>query len=200
MSTDDRQPAGNPGRHDPGGIVPTINAVADLVRDSDVLQVMFNRQWHLQTEITKKDVLRLTHEERVEYVHEMHTAIVRELSEMLDEISWKSWARSTFFHRQAYLKELVDILHFWMNLVLAAGLPETGTTHDLVDEVTWLYFEKANVNSHRVRTGYDGISTKCACGRAIDDGVPSGTGQTPDGALLYLYECPCGRYSGLVQT
>jgi hypothetical protein len=58
--------------------------------------------------------------------------------------------------------ELIDMLHFWVNLCLAIDLQP--------NEIKALYLNKAAINQKRQEAGYDGVSTKCVgCGRALDD-------------------------------
>jgi dimeric dUTPase (all-alpha-NTP-PPase superfamily) len=74
----------------------------------------------------------------------------------MQEVSWKPWATGQWFHREAYLEELIDVLHFWMNLVLVAT--------DKPEELLAAYQRKAEVNVKRQETGYTG--EKCPeCGR-----------------------------------
>lgn len=162
--------------------------------ESNTLELMFHRQHGLQSHITGMDVLDLPHAARMDYIRYNVLALTDELHEALKEVSWKPWAEGHRFNREAYLKELVDALHFLMNLALAAGAD--GVT-DLVREFTALYFHKADVNQRRKDEGYDGISTKCACGREIRDGI-SGQVTTSGDAVIRVFSCPCGRFNGLI--
>lgn len=155
---------------------------------------MLVRQLQLQRIYTGGDPGTLTGEELEHYIRYNVLALTDELHEALGEISWKPWQHSGLFNRDAYLKELIDAFHFWMNLVIAAG---HETVADAVAELERLYFHKADINQKRQDNGYDGVSSKCACGRDIEDGDGQGTTRTSHDKLVYIYECPCGRFNGL---
>lgn len=126
------------------------------------LQLILDRQLRLQTESFGHDPRSLTGDVRAQYVRDMTLALIDELSEALNETGWKPWASSRHLHRDAYVAELVDALHFLANLFLVAGVTE--------HEITALYLAKAEKNRQRQKDGYDGVSSKCQeCGRALDD-------------------------------
>lgn len=127
-----------------------------------MLSEIFERQRELQTRSFGVDPSTLNENERVRYVIDMNMALQDELHEALGEIGWKPWATSRHFNRDAYVGELIDALHFLVNLFLVAGAD--------ADEVHKLYLAKANKNARRQQDGYDGLSGKCkVCGRALDD-------------------------------
>lgn len=124
-----------------------------------MLDLILKRQLELQRESFGIDPSDLTLEDRDHYVQSMSTALMVELGEVLQEISWKPWASGQWFNRQAYLVELIDVLHFWCNLVLVA----TDDPNVVVD----VYMRKAEINALRQKSGYTGH--KCvACGRGED--------------------------------
>ena len=127
------------------------------------LAAVFDRQLALQRESFGVDPLTLDDKAREEFIRWNVLALMDEMSEALNEGHWKPWADADGFKdRDAYVKELVDALHFLVNLFLAAGAD--------ADEVVTRYFAKAEVNAQRQADGYDGISTKCGhCGRALDE-------------------------------
>ena len=85
-----------------------------------------------------------------------------EVHEAGAEISWKPWASGQFFNRDAYIGELVDAFHFFLNLLLIANVPW--------DEFIRLYDEKRRRNLERQVVGYDGKSNKCPnCKRDLTD-------------------------------
>lgn len=134
------------------------------------LQLILDRQLRLQTESFGQDPRALDGDTRAQYMRDMTLALVDELSEALNETGWKPWATSRHLHRDAYVAELVDALHFLANLFLVAG----ATEH----EITALYLAKAEKNRQRQEAGYDGVSTKCSrCGRALDDAAVSCTSE-----------------------
>lgn len=127
-----------------------------------VLQQILDRQRELQKKYYGVDVTKLTEEERAQYIRDMSLALTDELHEALNEVGWKPWATSRHVNRQAYLGELIDVLHFWANLVLVTNTNE--------EELVEMYFAKADKNAKRQLAGYDGVEGKCTtCGRAFDD-------------------------------
>ena len=126
------------------------------------LQMILDRQRELQKKHYGVDVTTLSDEERAQYIRDMSLALADELHEALNETGWKPWATSRHVNRQAYLGELIDVLHFWCNLVLITNTNEK----ELLD----MYFAKADKNARRQLAGYDGVAGKCTtCGRAFDD-------------------------------
>lgn len=126
-------------------------------------------QYDLQFEIPPpRNVMQLVGQERVEFIRWNYIALVDELHEALQEISWKPWASAEFFNRELFLKELVDAFHFFMNLLLVAA--PTPAVNDLAHEFVQLYLKKREINRERHAAGYDGVSDKCPnCKRALDD-------------------------------
>ena len=101
----------------------------------------------------------------VDYIVEMHTAAVCELTEFMDEVQWKSWSsRRGEINRKHAVKELVDVAHFVANLLVSLGVTD--------DEWEELYQAKQAVNRKRQDEGYDAVTGKCpGCRRAYDDGI-----------------------------
>lgn len=130
----------------------------------DRLHEILQRQLYLQ-HIGKNryDFTTMSTEARIVYVKEYVLALEHELHEALDEMSWKPWAtREPVLDRTAYIGELIDVLHFLMNLFLVVEVS--------ADEIYDGYIAKWAVNVSRFNGGYDGVSTKCrGCGRALDD-------------------------------
>jgi dimeric dUTPase (all-alpha-NTP-PPase superfamily) len=124
---------------------------------SDIFERIMDRQLELQRDSFMIDPTELSGEARNNYVAAMATALNVEIGEALQEISWKPWASGEWFHREAYLMELIDALHFWMNLVLIA-------TNDPMDVIE-VYMRKAQINADRQREGYTGEGKCPKCGR-----------------------------------
>lgn len=100
--------------------------------------------------------------DRIGQFKEMKLAIEAELQEALDEMGWKPWASSRHFNTEAVQNELVDAWHFFMCLMLLAGMDP---------ELLWQkYQEKIKINIRRQTEGYDGVKEKCPrCKRSYDD-------------------------------
>jgi dimeric dUTPase (all-alpha-NTP-PPase superfamily) len=91
---------------------------------------------------------RLTGETRANYIRSNMLALEDELHEALRETNWKPWSKapSGEMNRTAYLEELVDAIHFFMNLMLVADIS--------ADEFFNAYLRKNNVNHGRIDDGY----------------------------------------------
>jgi len=127
-----------------------------------MLDMIFRKQTALQQKTYGITPAELDPEQRARYIVEMVTALNDELHEALAETGWKSWASSRHFNRDAYLNELVDALHFLVNLMLVADTDAY--------EIIELYERKNRVNRKRQQNGYTGVNEKCAtCHRALDD-------------------------------
>lgn len=124
--------------------------------------MIFRKQHALQMKSYGTDPGQLEGEDRRRFIVDMYTALVDELHEALNETGWKPWATSRHFNRDAYVDELVDALHFLVNLFLVADVEP--------EEVAERYVRKNQRNAERQKAGYDGVTGKCAvCGRALDD-------------------------------
>jgi dimeric dUTPase (all-alpha-NTP-PPase superfamily) len=99
-----------------------------------------------------------------------HTAAIDELSEFLNEVTWKPWStqRGTF-NRDAAIGELVDCAHFIANLAVSLGCTD--------GEWESRYQAKQLLNAKRQQDGYDGKNKCPNCKRALDD---PGVQCTPD--------------------
>lgn len=113
----------------------------------------------------------MTAAERVDYVRLNVLALTDELHEALQETTWKPWATypdgpdGAFVDRDAYVKELIDALHFLLNLFLVGGASP--------DEVFDRYVEKNQVNHDRQNRGYVAIREKCGrCHRELEGHGP----------------------------
>lgn len=127
-----------------------------------MLDEIFERQLELQTKSFGVDPRELKDQDMADYVQSMSLALTDEIHEALNEVGWKPWATSRHVNREAYVGELVDALHFLVNLFLLVGAD--------ADEVYDRYVEKSQRNKKRQADGYDGVSGKCpTCSRAMDD-------------------------------
>lgn len=101
-------------------------------------------------------------EGKIEFIKTNHMALIDEMHEALAEVGWKPWASSRHINREAFKGEMVDVLHFFMNLLIVNGITP--------EELYLGYISKRGINVARQAEGYDGVSTKCkGCGRALDD-------------------------------
>lgn len=119
----------------------------------------------LQTEFYK-DISNLPQEELEDWMRVNAFAAEDEIHEAMNEISWKPWAKSEFFHREAFIGECVDALHFVGNMLAAAGCTD--------GELNAAYLEKMERNRERQRAGYTGTDKCDICNRASDDIIAHG--------------------------
>ena len=126
------------------------------------LDTMLEMQRQLQVKHYGKDPSDLSGEERALFIKDMILALTDELHEALAKVGWKPWATSRHVNREAFLGEMTDAFHFFMNLLIVTGYDG----QDLLKA----YEQKSMINEQRQIDGYDGISSKCpGCGRALDD-------------------------------
>lgn len=107
-----------------------------------------------------------TAEEREEGIKINILAATDELHEALNEVSWKPWAKAKFFNREAFIGEIVDVLHFIANLLVWANVSD--------EELNRAYLEKMERNRQRQREGYLGTEKCSECARAVDDIIAHG--------------------------
>jgi len=85
------------------------------------------------------------------YIREQALAIIKEVTEALDETPWKPWATYPIdaeINEDAYVGELADVLIFFLNLMLAGDVSERR----LLDAVR----AKIAKNRDRHASAYDG--------------------------------------------
>jgi dimeric dUTPase (all-alpha-NTP-PPase superfamily) len=128
---------------------------------SDQLNELFNMQLELQTTGYGHDFAHMETADRVEFIKWNALGVQSEIAEAMQETSWKPWATGNYVDRDPYVGELVDTLKFLLNLMLVVEV----TPQELMQR----FRGKTVVNYNRQATGYDGRSTKCECGRALDE-------------------------------
>lgn len=131
--------------------------------ETDMLvEIFFNQRQFQQRLGYNFDTM--TEKQQIAYIKEMYIALVAELHEAIDETTWKSWAEDSpgINDHEAYGYELVDALHFLLNLFMVAGWgPE---------QIYDAYLAKMKVNNQRQDGGYRLSETKCSwCRRALDE-------------------------------
>lgn len=84
---------------------------------------------------------------RDSYIRDNTLALLHEVHEALDETSWKRWMPDNYNGGpgDAYLRELVDVLNFLLNLMLATGRQPA----DIAKEVEAIFYEKKKLNVQR---------------------------------------------------
>lgn len=112
----------------------------------------------------------LEQDQRIQFVKDMYIAIVQELDEALNEVGWKPWGTARHVNGMAFLREMVDAWHFFMNLMLAVApfIDEVNNEAELAALFGELYFEKNRENWRRAGVEYHGFHEKCKyCGREV---------------------------------
>ena len=114
------------------------------------LKDLYERQIELQKKIGSRIDLPLTKEEREHWTKENVLAIHAELTELLDWTNWKSWKKTKVEYTPTRILELqmeiIDILHFWLNLCIIWGMTP--------DVIMARYIEKNSINHKRQESGY----------------------------------------------
>lgn len=136
---------------------------------NDKLERMIIMQAGAQRETFGYHFTDMTRDELIAYIRIQQQAAVQELGEVLNEVDWKPWTTAPRqLRRPEFMNELVDVLHFWLNLALAVSGKSEAT--ELADEIFTRFAMKNRINAQRQADGYDGVSTKCGgCQRALDD-------------------------------
>lgn len=136
-------------------------------------ELMLSMQLQLQQEHMKDgDPRHLDPDARATFMTWNATAMFFEVGEAFDEVGWKPWATSRHIQHQAFMREMVDAWHFFMNLLIAgSGIEDMG---ELATVFTQFYVEKNTKNAQRQIDGYDGVSTKCpTCKRDFAETDPT---------------------------
>lgn len=109
-----------------------------------------------------RDPRDMTEAEKALFIKDMTLALTDELHELLAEVGWKPWASSRHVNTESARGELIDALHFFLNLALALDMDGFM--------ILEMYHAKHKKNQQRQEEGYDGVSSKCGyCRRALDD-------------------------------
>ena len=116
----------------------------DIVyREPDRLEHMYDLQKILQNRMiaTKyKDVPKQT------VTNTMFLALVAETMELLEETAWKPWKEQVLFTKPPCLKELADVMHFFLAVMIQLNI----TPEELFNE----YIKKNEENHKRQNEGY----------------------------------------------
>lgn len=128
----------------------------------DYMVEMLKAQRRLQIDAYHGDPELFDDATRIQFMKDMVLALTDEAHELLAEIGWKPWATSRHINREEAVGELVDMFHFFMNLMIVLGMDVT--------ELYERYMEKRSRNIARQQNGYDGIAGKCpGCKRDFSD-------------------------------
>lgn len=111
----------------------------------DKLEQIFRMQEELNARIgvNLKDI---DEEEQAKWVLNYTRAMQQEMSELIDSVPWKWWAKYQKFDKQNARVEVVDLFHFLVSLAQTLGMSP--------DDVFDAYVAKNKVNHKRQETGY----------------------------------------------
>jgi hypothetical protein len=148
---------------------------------------LLTKQDELQRETFGFAFEQMTDDQRMEYIRWNMLALQDELHEAMQETGWKPWASSSHLNIEPYLGEMVDALHFFMNLLLVTGV----RPDQLAQKFTEIYLAKWQRNVERQAEGYTGVKEKCpVCGRDLTETTLSEIFDIENGK--YDTRCVCG--------
>lgn len=113
-----------------------VSSDSSIIDELLTLQTSLEQAWGRLPELTDAEAVS-------EYIRQTVLCATDELHELLHEVHWKPWKEGHGIRDvEAYREELADVVHFVLDLYLAAGL----TGDDLVND----YFSKHHENVRRL--------------------------------------------------
>ena len=113
--------------------------------DMDKLDELFD----LQAALNKRIGVRtddMSDEDKTQWVLNYTRAMQQELSELVDSVPWKWWAKYQKFDEQNAKVEVIDLFHFLISLAQVLGMT--------AEDVHEIYTKKNKVNHNRQDSGY----------------------------------------------
>lgn len=103
---------------------------------------------HLYTiqEKMQKDYFWPDYKNNVQYIKEQMLCLINEAMEALNEIPWKYWKYHQQHNNDKFVKELVDVQLFLVNLIISNGLS--------TEQFLQLCLEKQQTNISRIKENY----------------------------------------------
>lgn len=111
----------------------------------DTLKDMFDMQKKLNLRIGV-DTDDMNTEEKQKWILNYCRAMNQEISELIDSVPWKWWAKYQKFDEQNIKVEIIDIFHFLISAAQVMGLT--------AEDVHRIYMQKNKVNFDRQESGY----------------------------------------------
>jgi dimeric dUTPase (all-alpha-NTP-PPase superfamily) len=108
-----------------------------------------NEIFDLQNTLNKRigvDTDNMSEEEKTKWVLNYTRAMQQEMSELIDSVPWKWWAKYQEFDAQNAKVEVIDLFHFLISLAQVLGM----TPEDVYEG----YMKKNKVNHNRQDSGY----------------------------------------------
>lgn len=88
----------------------------------------------------------LPEEEKTKWILNYSRAMSQEMSELIDSVPWKWWAKYQKFDEQNVRVEIIDLFHFLISLAQTVGMT--------ADDVFQAYLKKNEINHKRQESGY----------------------------------------------
>lgn len=85
-------------------------------------------------------------DEKIKWILNYSRALQQEVSELIDSVPWKWWAKYQKFDKQNAMVEVVDIVHFLVSIAQALGMS--------ADDIFDAYCKKNAINHERQDSGY----------------------------------------------
>lgn len=111
----------------------------------DKLQEIFDMQDALNKRIGV-NTDGMSDEDKAKWVLNYTRAMQQEMSELIDSVPWKWWAKYQEFDEQNAKVEVIDLFHFLISLAQVLGMTP--------DDVYEAYVKKNKVNHNRQDSGY----------------------------------------------
>jgi dimeric dUTPase (all-alpha-NTP-PPase superfamily) len=105
--------------------------------------------FRLQEELNARIGVHLDHlsdEDKIRWILNYTRAMSQELSELIDSVPWKWWAKYQKFDEQNARVEVIDLFHFLISIAQALGMT--------ADDVFKAYVKKNQINHQRQESGY----------------------------------------------
>ena len=109
----------------------------------------FDELFDLQNALNKRigvDTDNMSDEEKTKWVLNYTRAMQQEMSELIDSVPWKWWAKYQKFDEQNAKVEVVDLFHFLVSLAQTLDMS--------ADDIYEAYVKKNKVNHDRQESGY----------------------------------------------
>ncbi len=88
----------------------------------------------------------LSDEDKIRWILNYTRAMSQELSELIDSVPWKWWAKYQKFDEQNARVEVIDLFHFLISIAQVLGMT--------ADDVFEAYVKKNQINHQRQQSGY----------------------------------------------
>ena len=120
-------------------------AISPPMATPDKLEEIFRLQEVLNQRIGV-NLRDLSEEEKTKWILNYSRAMSQEMSELIDSVPWKWWAKYQKFDEQNVRVEIIDLFHFLISLAQTVGMTS--------DDVFQAYLKKNEINHKRQESGY----------------------------------------------